>query len=145
MKTMTAGISAATLCSLMTAFAMVPLPTFDGSPTGLKLVYNITASKHIAEMTEWVASLDRVSDKKDDNGEDINAVQFRAYIHAGEKPKKYEFESVEEYHEEMENWREEKRELRQELRELNEERGELAESRQLLAEQTPIKKFWQHE
>ena len=144
MKTVTASISAGTLISLMTAFALVPLPTFDGSPTGLNLVYKIIAVKHISDLSDWVAGLDSIASDKDDNGEAINNIQFEVYLHGGDKPQKYEYNDQDEFRDDMDDWRERRRELKDALNRLNHERGDLAGRRQLMLAQTPVKSFWLH-
>lgn len=145
MKTTTAGISAGTLITLLTAFAMVPLPTIQGSPTGLKFIYQIFASPHIMDVGEWVAGLDSLAYDKDNNGEAINTVQFEAYIHAGGKPKLYEFEDKQDYRDAMEDWREAQKILKEKLRKLQEKRGDLIEQREAMLAQTPIRSFWKRE
>lgn len=139
MKTATAGISAATLSAFLTAYAMVPLPTFEGSPTGLKVTYQILSTPHIKQVTEWVANLDDLSDRKDSNGEAINEAQFNYFMQGIEKPKKYEFDDREEYMDAMEDWREEKRDLRDTVKKLKEDRSDLIGQRRQMIAKSPAK------
>ena len=137
------SIQTAGLITFLYGFAMIPLPLFDGNPTGLKLTYNLMAFKHIKETAAWVVGLDNISYKKDDNGESINAVQFDAYIHGGDKPKIYEYPTDVEFQEAMKDWRVEKKRLHQILDNLKKDRRSLSDQREVMIALSPVETFLQ--
>jgi hypothetical protein len=133
------------VAGVLLAVALVPLPDFAGGTTGVKLAYNIMAANHITGMSDWVLTLDDISNKKDDNGERINSIQMQYYIHGTGKPKRYEFSDPGEYHEEMENWRTRGRDLINDLNKLKGKRAELIQARLTIAKNSPIKQHWQQQ
>lgn len=52
MNTKALGISSGTLVALLYGFAMVPLPSFQGSPTGLKLAADAFVAPYIVRLEE---------------------------------------------------------------------------------------------
>ena len=135
------SINTVGIVALLYGFAMIPLPLFDGNPTGLKLTYSLMAFPHIKETVTWVVGLDNISYKKDDNGESINTVEFKAFILGGDKPKIYEFATDVEFQESMKDWREEKRNLQNILDNLKQERRSLSDQRETMIALSPVETF----
>tara|TARA_R110002020_G_C15954040_1_gene745900 strand:- start:235 stop:666 length:432 start_codon:yes stop_codon:yes gene_type:complete len=131
--------------ALLFGFATVPLPAFDGNPTGLRLGYQLYASKHIASVSEFVIGLDEIANDKDNNGEAINSAEFEYFIHASQKPKPYEYNVRDEYLDAVEDWREERKDLKIKIKELKSNRSDLVDRRRTMVAASPIKKFWTSE
>jgi len=140
-KTATASISAATLTAFLTAFAMVPLPTFPGSPTGLKFVYQVMAAKHIAGMTEWVANISNNHAEQSINKDDIKSREFYIYLHGAGKPKRYDYDDIEDYRDAVDDWRDHRDRLEDELKDLKLDGKTLESSRVQMLAKSPIKAF----
>jgi len=145
MKTSTFSISTAALLSFLGAFAMVPLPTIEGEPTGLRLTYNLLASPHIAGMSDWVIQLSNTGSDQRINETDVKAKQFEYYLHRSEKPKRYDYDDTGIYRDEMDEWRDKKKYMEEELKNLKMEGRTLESSRVQMIAQSPIKKLWQSE
>ena len=127
--------------SVIITYVMVPLPTFEGSPTGLKLTYSVLSTPHIKAMSEWVVNLDDLTNRKDNNGESLNTAEFNYYTHGNNKPKKYEYDDRDEYMDAMEDFREEMKDLKDRVKRLKQDRGDLIEQRRQMIAQSPAKKF----
>ena len=145
MKTSTFSIRTAGIVALVTAFAMVPLPTIEGEPTGLRLTYNLLASSHIIDMTDWVIHLSNTGSDQRLNDTEIKTKQFYLYLHGSDKPKRYDYDDTGIYREEMQDWRDHKKRLQEELDRLNNQGRTLESSRLQMIAQSPIKKLWQSE
>lgn len=145
MKTSTFSISTAGILTFLGCFAMVPLPTVEGKPTGFKLAYNLLASPHIAYMSDWVIGLSNTGSDQRVNEADINSKQFEYYLHRVDKPKPYDYDSTDVYREDMQEWRDEKKFLKDELDRIKMDGKTLESSRVQMIAQSPIKKLWQSE
>ena len=137
MKTSTTAISATVLSGFLVSFAMIPLPTFEGSPTGLKLLYRTLSLPHIVEMEDWVAGLHTLNHNENKKLNAIKDAQFHRYLHRAAKASIYHIPDPIEKEKAFDDWKEENQKLNQELERLKDQRDGIQSARSVMIAETP--------
>jgi hypothetical protein len=102
-------------------FAMIPLPTFPDSPTGLRLSWNVMLKDYANKHHDKVLALSEIQQKQLEQQEKIQSEQWFFNMHLNNPPRRLDYSTESEYLQRMEWWHNEKKERENKIKELQHE------------------------
>jgi hypothetical protein len=117
-----------TVLSFLFGFAMVPLPAFEGNPTGLKLLFEEYIEIHTRIMSDWSLEVSGNDREYTDAHNAIKDAMWHVIVHGNKKPKKGDYEDRREFLDDVKYWRETDRSLDIELKRVKAKKDNLSQS-----------------